>query len=124
MTIKISGVKAIESKITTRLNRMVNRRNYIFMDPLQPTIKEIRKNLVKDTINTGLSGRKNHIFTGRLFNSTESRLKSFSHAGGFDFDMELQFGYFVDYGLDLELCLLYTSPSPRDRTRSRMPSSA
>ena len=27
----------------------------------------------------------------------------------------------VDY---LNLCLLYTSPSPRDRTRSRMPSSA
>ena len=25
---------------------------------------------------------------------------------------------------DLERCLLYTSPSPRDRTRSRMPSSA
>ena len=32
-----------------------------------------------------------------------------------------------DYILDLEgryICLLYTSPSPRDRTRSRMPSSA
>ena len=26
--------------------------------------------------------------------------------------------------VDPELCLLYTSPSPRDRTRSRMPSSA
>ena len=25
---------------------------------------------------------------------------------------------------ELESCLLYTSPSPRDRTRSRMPSSA
>ena len=25
---------------------------------------------------------------------------------------------------DLRVCLLYTSPSPRDRTRSRMPSSA
>ena len=25
---------------------------------------------------------------------------------------------------DVKLCLLYTSPSPRDRTRSRMPSSA
>ena len=25
---------------------------------------------------------------------------------------------------DLSICLLYTSPSPRDRTRSRMPSSA
>ena len=27
-------------------------------------------------------------------------------------------------GHNLEACLLYTSPSPRDRTRSRMPSSA
>ena len=26
--------------------------------------------------------------------------------------------------LECETCLLYTSPSPRDRTRSRMPSSA
>ena len=26
--------------------------------------------------------------------------------------------------LGLDICLLYTSPSPRDRTRSRMPSSA
>ena len=25
---------------------------------------------------------------------------------------------------ELKICLLYTSPSPRDRTRSRMPSSA
>ena len=30
---------------------------------------------------------------------------------------------FRDEGL-LHICLLYTSPSPRDRTRSRMPSSA
>ena len=28
---------------------------------------------------------------------------------------------FIDHG---NFCLLYTSPSPRDRTRSRMPSSA
>ena len=27
-------------------------------------------------------------------------------------------------GLAIKTCLLYTSPSPRDRTRSRMPSSA
>ena len=27
-------------------------------------------------------------------------------------------------GLENIICLLYTSPSPRDRTRSRMPSSA
>ena len=30
----------------------------------------------------------------------------------------------VDKIFDLKGCLLYTSPSPRDRTRSRMPSSA
>ena len=29
-----------------------------------------------------------------------------------------------DYGTQVVACLLYTSPSPRDRTRSRMPSSA
>ena len=28
------------------------------------------------------------------------------------------------YKLSDDTCLLYTSPSPRDRTRSRMPSSA
>ena len=32
----------------------------------------------------------------------------------------------VDFGMNSQPigCLLYTSPSPRDRTRSRMPSSA
>ena len=40
-------------------------------------------------------------------------------------------GIVKDFGADpedmkshLKTCLLYTSPSPRDRTRSRMPSSA
>ena len=32
---------------------------------------------------------------------------------------------YAGYGMPLEdICLLYTSPSPRDRTRYRMPSSA
>ena len=31
---------------------------------------------------------------------------------------------YMENVLKLYLCLLYTSPSPRDRTRSRMPSSA
>ena len=33
-------------------------------------------------------------------------------------------GVGVAYGADFHLCLLYTSPSPRDATLSRMPSSA
>ena len=38
----------------------------------------------------------------------------------FDYDGMLMAG--LKAGVDT--CLLYTSPSPRDRTRSRMPSSA
>ena len=33
-------------------------------------------------------------------------------------------GHIVGLGIRVMSCLLYTSPSPRDRTRSRMPSSA
>ena len=32
--------------------------------------------------------------------------------------------YYLETTKDAKFCLLYTSPSPRDRTRSRMPSSA
>ena len=32
--------------------------------------------------------------------------------------------YLINIGYIAYTCLLYTSPSPRDRTRSRMPSSA
>ena len=34
------------------------------------------------------------------------------------------FGEAVEQAVNASTCLLYTSPSPRDRTRSRMPSSA
>ena len=37
---------------------------------------------------------------------------------------DLDFGSNEVYPEDPNTCLLYTSPSPRDRTRSRMPSSA
>ena len=39
------------------------------------------------------------------------------HANGY-------FQYASDSGTQIEICLLYTSPSPRDATLSRMPSSA
>ena len=32
--------------------------------------------------------------------------------------------HFIEMIIERDYCLLYTSPSPRDRTRSRMPSSA
>ena len=36
----------------------------------------------------------------------------------------IKFGQWLSSRADILPCLLYTSPSPRDRTRSRMPSSA
>ena len=45
----------------------------------------------------------------------------FSSAGGDTFKLAL---YTSSATLNANTCLLYTSPSPRDRTRSRMPSSA
>ena len=46
-------------------------------------------------------------------------LKFERRGDGIDFEKET-----VDKTTDSFSCLLYTSPSPRDRTRSRMPSSA
>ena len=41
------------------------------------------------------------------------------------FRRERSMGEFVrEFSMPTSVCLLYTSPSPRDRTRSRMPSSA
>mgnify|MGYP002685201503 CR=1 FL=1 len=40
------------------------------------------------------------------------------------FDIDLVRAISQVFGLQLRVCLLYTSPSPRDRTRTRMPSSA
>ena len=39
-------------------------------------------------------------------------------------DWQLGFQKSASQGMEDIVCLLYTSPSPRDRTRSRMPSSA
>ena len=41
-----------------------------------------------------------------------------------DTGQEAVFEEMASWDYELYTCLLYTSPSPRDRTRSRMPSSA
>ena len=45
-------------------------------------------------------------------------------ADGLDTDREQEIGQHIGYRYDVNFCLLYTSPSPRDATLSRMPSSA
>ena len=50
--------------------------------------------------------------------------KSVRIAARSEFDIQLTDSGRAIIGPSLRSCLLYTSPSPRDRTRSRMPSSA
>ena len=72
---------------------------------MEPTFKELA-----ETINTMIS---------------DSDLAGFNSNR---FDIQLLAEEFLRVGVDFDMnnksCLLYTSPSPRDRTRSRMPSSA
>ena len=41
-----------------------------------------------------------------------------------EIETDLGFPVYRKDVIESDICLLYTSPSPRDRTRSRMPSSA
>ena len=66
-----------------------------------------------------------------------AKVKTIKKFLGANYEVEASNGHVRDFpksqfGIDVEndfepkyiTCLLYTSPSPRDRTRSRMPSSA
>ena len=72
-------------------------------------------------------GQQRFRYNGRTYKNTNGLLHWLEGVDGF------KTGYTRDSGYNLivsaqrdgrRLCLLYTSPSPRDRTRSRMPSSA
>ena len=71
----------------------------------------------------------NNVFAEMAFSIEKSTVTAKSRALKAEYTMELAQDLKAIHGLDAEtelsnICLLYTSPSPRDRTRSRMPSSA
>ena len=77
-----------------------------------------REKLLGDDIRAGtmyVSSQSHHCI------AKAARLAGIAHDRVRIIDVDHQFRLRVD---ELEGCLLYTSPSPRDRTRSRMPSSA
>ena len=84
----------------------------------------IQRNVI-DLVLVAIAGK----FAAKFF---DLFLVVFTETGRIDFDTLqrfriLQFAESLEWKSDLGFikdCLLYTSPSPRDRTRSRMPSSA
>ena len=75
-----------------------------------------RPNVGKSTLFNRLTGSRDALVAD-LPGLTRDRLFGGGEFAGRRFSV-------VDTGGITDACLLYTSPSPRDRTRSRMPSSA
>ena len=110
-----------------------------------PIIKAIREGLTANRINQVagiINGTGNYILTemrdkGRSFEEALAEAQALGYAEadpafdveGTDAAHKLTILSSIAFGIPLQFdavytCLLYTSPSPRDRTRSRMPSSA
>mgnify|MGYP003315666736 CR=1 FL=1 len=99
--------------------------------------KDQTRNFVFDDVSHKFTG---NVATGRTFTLTQNGadvtgiVTTTSGSGGDDevinYGVLMINGVFQRPGVDYDIvarstaCLLYTSPSPRDRTRSRMPSSA
>ena len=81
----------------------------------RPSVKSLKTRVTDG----GLSGRKLPVADGRAADFAVVVAASDSGDGASWYLVELD-----QDGVSREACLLYTSPSPRDRTRSRMPSSA
>jgi len=62
--------------------------------------------------------------TGTLAGSTMAVVKSQKSVGNGVIELAVTHDFVTEDRSSIKTCLLYTSPSPRDRTRSRMPSSA
>ena len=83
----------------------------------------MKKTIIAAAIAVGLGGTS-AIADGHA-NSVSLQLQWVTQAQFAGYYVALDKGFYEAEGLDVTIfCLLYTSPSPRDRTRSRMPSSA
>ena len=67
--------------------------------------------------------KDNRFYTVSIATEDDSEIL-FGQLGANDKNFNLRNENLFIHRVDNKSCLLYTSPSPRDRTRSRMPSSA
>ena len=73
--------------------------------------------------NTAASVRWNHIYSPKIFSNTTATVSDYNYSINNSFASIASFS--LSSGIrDYNFCLLYTSPSPRDRQKPRMPSSA
>ena len=87
------------------------------LDPKLPSYRQGQN--IQDTINSRLSGQ----FPGLELQMQVQRI-NVSVVEGNEVDLEVDLEQIFNEADTSQACLLYTSPSPRDRQKSRMPSSA
>ena len=83
------------------------------------------KELLKKVRQVEIKSRRlsDNVFGGEYLSTFKGRGMTFSEVRKYEFGDDIRS---IDWNVTARYndCLLYTSPSPRDRTRSRMPSSA
>ena len=82
---------------------------------------EARTDALKKEYETTLKVRTD-VLEQELRREKESAIRSLEEAQ--KLQLEEMRGYFAEETAEMKVCLLYTSPSPRDQRGSRMPSSA
>lgn len=96
MKARLTGKKAIYNKLNTKQRKINKNYKYIFVNPLRPTLTEIRKNVIRDSFNGGMS----HKVSGNLLRSVGTTTTRYTGGGGLR--LSIRFGYHIKYGLDLE----------------------
>ena len=107
-----------ELKVADTVAKTVNKENATLLVVLSGVIAAIIWNLA--TWWGGIPSSSSHTLIGSFAGAGIANAGSFSAV---QYDKVMPTVYFIVLA-PLIGCLLYTSPSPRDRTRSRMPSSA
>ena len=132
------SIKELENLITLNLQTANNLKNEVEkkVNEKHDLLIEISKGIIEtlDTfdkvdeylIEKGMDKNEDSVKTKNRYNSVKTKLLNLLQKYGItkiEFpDNRLIVG--LCEVVETEACLLYTSPSPRDRTRSRMPSSA
>tara|TARA_R110002167_G_scaffold89203_1_gene240655 strand:- start:34149 stop:34658 length:510 start_codon:yes stop_codon:yes gene_type:complete len=96
MNARLVGKWLIMKKIGDKNRKIKNNYKYIFVNPLRPTLTEIRRNVISDSYSGGIS----HNVTGKLLRSVGTTTTVYPGGAA---RLSIRFGYHVKYGLDLEL---------------------
>ena len=78
----------------------------------------------KQTIHIDSSTSITRLITNGVIKYNNEKYPVYEHNGKYKIDLDRPARDALDLHSEDEICLLYTSPSPRDKRQSRMPSSA